>query len=785
MVTRGTCRIILLGLLTLFVAGRLVASAGAPAAAENPLEIVSQLGGYAQALAVEGDRAYLVAGSQVVVFEMSDPGSPVEVGRTKPLARRPTDIAADGQLVFLSLRRNGLQIIDMAEPHRPTLVSRVEDTPSWPHSVAVSGGLACVLGYETGGGADLLQCYDVADPAAPTPLGRIGGLGLWPGVPRAMSITDEVAYIVADAGVVRVGLADPRRLRRLSTLTWDYWSVRGLAVVDSMGYVGGGVRPTPPAAQRQGCDTPGPGDGGDTATGGSATIMRIVDLQRTGSWDEVGRVEPAGDEWGGEVTSAGGTAYMSIQTVRDPRWVLRAYDVADPGKVRALGEVGMPVRLKMLQLLGRRREFVGGVTDAGVAVYDMRDPSAPRAAHTISVPGWRIRGIAVLGSSAYIADDRHGLRIVDASDPALPQEVGGAVLSAGLLDVAVEDREPAGGAGGETRRLAYGVSRRSLIVLDVTDPSATRELASVELPGSGVAVEMSGDHAYVAATNSGLQIVDVADPSSPRLAGSIVIEGEGRPAPSASLVAIEGDYAFVVYRSQKLMQVVDVSDPNLPREVGRPPERIGNVEPADIAVADGFVYIPGASSGSRPGLEVYDVRDPMQPRQVGFLQGDSDFNAVAVAGNRAYVTGGVPALKLVDIADPMTPRVLAAIDVPGEHFRLAASGVSLFVADLDSSWPHDTGLTIVRHAPDGPQASATPPDATPSPPATDPNPTGTPHRVFLPLLLSTYDHGDLAAPPEVADDLMFVLTPDRRVLPFGEEPEFSATVVNGSGVNVR
>lgn len=468
------------------------------------------------------------------------------------------------------------------------------------------------------------------------------------------------------------------------------------------------------------------------------TLLRLMDVTAPLRPQEVARVASAGLDAGESVAAADGLAYVLASYPSD---AIRVYDVSAPERLSLLGEVKVHSSANSLRALGRDGERAAFLSNDGLTLVDLADPRSPRLGGTVPFTEWGIRGVAAMDGHVFVADKRFGLRIVDATDPLSPRDVGDARTTGSLMAVTVA-RAP-GGSSGQDRQLAYGVGSDALVIFDVTDPTAPQQLGSVSAAGSDIAVV--GDHAYVAAWEDGLQIVDVSEPTDPRLIGSLVIGGDERPLPQANYVAAEGSYAYVVYRRQKLLQVVDVSDPDHPREVGRTPERIGNVEPADIAVADGHVYIVGDSSGSGPGLEVYDVRDPADPHQIGFLRTNTDVHAITLAGQRAFVADVLvhekPVLLRVDISDPRDPRALDSVEVPGGLFDLAADGDTVYAADVGNG-QYKAGLTIVRAGPSvPPSASATPVTATaavtpgatptlPSPPSMRP-----PSRLaFLPFL---------------------------------------------------
>ncbi len=94
--------------------------------------------------------------------------------------------------------------------------------------------------------------------------------------------------------------------------------------------------------------------------------------------------------------------------------------------------------------------------------------------------------MAVSGNYAYVADADAGLQVIDVSNPANPQRVGGY----------------------DTSGYAYGVA-------------------------------VSGNYAYVADCDAGLQVIDVSNPANPQRVGGYDTSGY------AYGVAVSGNYAYV------------------------------------------------------------------------------------------------------------------------------------------------------------------------------------------------------------------------------------------------
>ncbi|MCX6376510.1 MAG: hypothetical protein NTU88_10840 [Armatimonadetes bacterium] len=112
---------------------------------------------------------------------------------------------------------------------------------------------------------------------------------------------------------------------------------------------------------------------------------------------------------------------------------------------------------------------------ARLAVLDVSTPSNPTILGVSELLPGTVRGVAVSGSYAYVADDTAGLQVIDISDPASPTRVGGYDTSAWARGVAI-----------------------------------------------------SGSYAYVADWDAGLQVIDISNPAAPTRVGGYDTSGEAK-----------------------------------------------------------------------------------------------------------------------------------------------------------------------------------------------------------------------------------------------------------------
>ncbi len=131
--------------------------------------------------------------------------------------------------------------------------------------------------------------------------------------------------------------------------------------------------------------------------------------------------------------------------------------------------------------------YVADGNNSGLRVVDV-DPSSPYFLTVIGhcpTPGFA-RDVAVSGNYAYIADGWTGLRVVDVSNPNLPNEVG-YYYTSWASGVAVSGSHAYVASEGEGLR-----------VVDVSDPATPLEVGFYNTPGYALGVAVFGDYAYVA-----------------------------------------------------------------------------------------------------------------------------------------------------------------------------------------------------------------------------------------------------------------------------------------------
>ncbi len=217
-----------------------------------------------------------------------------------------------------------------------------------------------------------------------------------------------------------------------------------------------------------------------------------------------------------------------------------------------------------------------------------------------------------------------------------------------------------------------------LQVIDISDPARPVRVGGYDTSEWAWGVAVSANYAYVTDVLAGLQVIDISDPARPVRVGGYDTGGE------AGGVAVSGNYAYMAATSDGL-QVIDISDPANP---ARASSYDTGGEARDVAVSGNYAYV-----AHHLGLQVIDIRDPASPVRVGKPDTSRGGNGVAVLGNYAYLAGGQAGwgagLQVIDIGDPANPILVGGYDTSGSASGVAVSGNYAYVAD------GSTGLQVI------------------------------------------------------------------------------------------
>ena len=298
--------------------------------------------------------------------------------------------------------------------------------------------------------------------------------------------------------------------------------------------------------------------------------------------------------------------------------------------------------------------YVGhfGVSGAGTSILDASDPTDLRlVTQWISPHGSHTHKVQVADGLLLVNHERFrggepwsaGMAVYDLADPFAPRQVGW-FASTGL---GVHRIVWMGGDHAYVSATPEGFNDRIWVVVDMTDPGSPRATGRWWWPGQHVAAGeeptwpegkrfaahhalVDGDTAYCGYGDAGLVVLDVSDRAKPTRLANLQWSPGGDthtclPLPGRDLLVVT-DEVVDSSTEEHLVRVVDVSDPADPRIVSVCPP-----PPGDYATR-GLRFGPHNTHENRPGsyrsaelvfvtyfnagLRVYDVADAEHPVEV-------------------------------------------------------------------------------------------------------------------------------------------------------------------------
>jgi hypothetical protein len=183
--------------------------------------------GYANGVAVSGDYAFVADyDSGMCVIDISDPGSPLEVGRLRT-SGIAWNVAVHDGYAYIAERTRGLTIVDVSDPTHPVETGNF-DTIGYSLDVAVEGHYAYLADHLGG-----LRIIDVSDPSDPREVGSYDTIGYTCGV----AVKKSLAYITDyHMGLRIIDVSDPEHPEEIGHLDTDGYAL-DVTVHDDLAFV--------------------------------------------------------------------------------------------------------------------------------------------------------------------------------------------------------------------------------------------------------------------------------------------------------------------------------------------------------------------------------------------------------------------------------------------------------------------------------------------------------------------------------------------------------------------
>lgn len=634
----------------------------------SPLADVLHFGGPVSAVAqAPGDRwIFAGMGARLAVIDAALPENP-RLAALLPLGEPPTAmVLAHAQpeglnqpgspaqpdavpLLFVAAGTAGVAILSVARPDAPTLLSWI-DTDWFAFDIAFDALRERLVVADGGAG---LAVYDVSDPAAPLRLGTV-------------DTPSEARAVALDARGLLAYVAD--------------WG-RGMAVIDLQD----------PAAPRLvgGVDSPGEAvdvvlDDGWVYLADREGGLAVIEVADPTTPRFAVTVEPAraGAPEAVAVDPGGERVYLADGGGGSLRWLRRTA----PGLLAAGGSMDLDGRPVALDIPGGSRRLAVANARLGLQLLD-RGEGVPQPLGLLYSPSF-VEGIALdpHRGLAFLADAYGGVLAVDpgsaeegSNPPILPRVVGRFFTGAATHDLALFGR-----------RAYVADSSAGLRTVDISDPTAPRDLGTDDTPGEalGVDLDRAAGRAYLADGPGGLRIYDIAAMADgpPRLLGQLPLAG------FAWSLRVDSATGLVFLADRLVgLRIIDVRNPALPRERAVHSASGGVFE---VALSGDRAYI----AAGQGGLRVLDVSDPDHPREVGGVDRLGTAQGLALLGSRLFMTAGTDGLRRLDLRDPDRPRPDAAWTLEGLTERIAVEDGAAGRIFVACEWG---GLAIVAGG-DGP-----------------------------------------------------------------------------------
>lgn len=598
---------------------------------------------------LSGNYAYLATGlSGLSICDISNPAEPLEVSYIDTLQTVIYYVKVIDHYVYAAgTQPEGIDIVDVSDPLHPIQVGQT-DQGEWVGSIHCNGQYAYVNVVPA-----MVQILDVSDPLQPE---EVGSCNL-PYIAWDMDFSGNYAYLADwNAGLLLWDISDPTSPVQVGSLSLPYTTC--VAVAGKYAYV---------------------------STGGLQNGLHVIDINNPANPFEVSflNLYPASAEaaaisgnyvyLGSSEMTGYGLYVIDVSNPDQPQLVthytqvglctdielmgnqiyatshdkdLQIIDVTTPSNPSETGYYQIPGALQELSVSGNYVYLADG--DQGLRIVNVSTPNNPVEAGWFPMPSHAL-DVAVSGNLAFVANYEKGLRIIDVSDPSNPMQVSiDSTLTVNVIRVDAQES------------FAYVTGSNTLQIVDASDPN-NPVLTGVWVAPAWVAdVEVLGNYAYIACTNSGLQIVDISDPDNPTTVGGASIPGE-----VIDYVAVSGNYACAVGFSglPAFLHVFDISSPSSPSLVGT--TSINYSGPWGLTAAGTLAFV----ANQLWGVQVYDFSNPSNILHVGYYDTPGRSDGVAVSGNHLYNADWF-SLQILDYSDVLATNPFLEPELP-DHFAFA------------------------------------------------------------------------------------------------------------------
>ncbi|MCB0105010.1 MAG: hypothetical protein KDE53_03860 [Caldilineaceae bacterium] len=585
------------------------------------LQPVAHVGGVAVTVATQGNYAYLGLSHELVVLDLLDRTRPRQVANV-PVPT--TDIVLIDQFAYV-VGRNGLHIVDVADPAAPRQLGHWQTDATLSHIVVV-GDFAYITSYSD------FYVVNIANREEPQVIGQ-RKFDAWLG---ALAAAHGYIYAISDRGFHVIDVTVPTLPIALYLLETERETHGSITIQGNDAYFGGEtllqhVNLSSPAIPQHAPSIPIPTWLGDvTISDGIAYLATgFSGLQ---SWDiRDGRAPIRLDTF----TTAGFAMSLAINDgylyLVDSDEGLQIVDVTDPAHLTPVGAVS--TLGITYQVAGNDTfAYVAGGFNGGLHLVELGVVGTP-ARITAHLQNEDVHDVELVEERLYVLS-RNRLTVYATDDDIKPHAIGTYAVADGVslriddqfaflsnrkgdvlvLDISVPatidlvGQYPAlGHVGAMAIADGYGYlphPQPGLRIFSIGNGGTLEPIGQVATVATVKQVVVDGRYAYLALGRHGLAIVDISNPAAPQQVGSYRAEG------SVDAIVLHGRYAFVAVADVGL-QLLDLINVQLPTAVTQYPtlDRV-----SALMLADRYLYVADCFAG----LQIYRIDEPSSAIATGF-----------------------------------------------------------------------------------------------------------------------------------------------------------------------
>ena len=236
----------------------------------------------------------------------------------------------------------------------------------------------------------------------------------------------------------------------------------------------------------------------------------------------------------------------------------------------------------------------------------------------------------------------------------------------------------------------YAATSLGLQVLDVTTPSSPTLLRTYDTPGWCYAVAISGNYAFVADYDNGLQVIDLTTTSTKAadtMVANVPMLGQARD------IQIVGNYAYVA-DYQGGLQIVNIANPTSPYAAGY--WKTTNNQTTAIDIVGNYAYVADGVNGLQIIQMTAAANGTIATLLASTYNTPGNAQDVIVVGQYAYVADGYNGLQIINVSNPASPTLVSTCTLTDSSGELGFADGLTIVGDLALVADGRGGLQIVN-----------------------------------------------------------------------------------------